>query len=221
MDELMNRQNTIKEIKSTIIIGFVWVVGIIIFGLIHFDLMYLIINVLLFIFTIFVFIHYLKKYKKIKDKIEFYISENYKPIDTMDCLKVDYYKEVIDEKIEKEIDATCYSILNDNELTLELEKKDYILFLKLVNGEVSYAVSAMDENFYTNTTRLYEITKNEILSDEHFAKVDGKDTFVITSTNIDEIYKLIINFTKNKMLEIDELFAVYNESLKLLSKEGA
>ena len=221
MDELMNRQNTIKEIKSTIIIGFVWVVGIIIFGLIHFDLMYLIINVLLFIFTIFVFIHYLKKYKKIKDKIEFYISENYKPIDTMDCLKVDYYKEIIDEKIEKEIDATCYSILNDNELTLELEKKDYILFLKLVNGEVSYAVSAMDENFYTNTTKLYELTKNEILSDEHFAKVDGKDTFVITSTNIDEIYKLIINFTKNKMLEIDELFAVYNESLKLLSKEGA
>lgn len=221
MDELMNRQNTIKEIKSTIIIGFVWVVGIIIFGLIHFDLMYLIINVLLFIFTIFVFIHYLKKYKKIKDKIEFYISENYKPVDTMDCLKVDYYKEVIDEKIEKEIDATCYSILNDNELTLELEKKDYILFLKLVSGEVSYAVSAMDENFYTNTTKLYELTKNEILSDEHFAKVDGKDTFVITSTNIDEIYKLIINFTKNKMLEIDELFAVYNESLKLLSKEGA
>jgi hypothetical protein len=221
MDELMNRQNTIKEIKSTIIIGFVWVVGIIIFGLIHFDLMYLIINVLLFIFTIFVFIHYLKKYKKIKDKIEFYISENYNPIDTMDCLKVDYYKEVIDEKIEKEIDATCYSILNENELTLELEKKDYILFLKLVNGEVSYAVSAMDENFYTNTTKLYELTKNEILSDEHFAKVDGKDTFVITSTNIDEIYKLIINFTKNKMLEIDELFAVYNESLKLLSKEGA
>lgn len=221
MDELMNRQNTIKEIKSTIIIGFVWIVGIIIFGLIHFDLMYLIINVLLFIFTIFVFIHYLKKYKKIKDKIEFYISENYKPIDTMDCLKVDYYKEVIDEKIEKEIDATCYSILNDNELTLELEKKDYILFLKLVDGEVSYAVSAMDENFYTNTTKLYEITKNEILSDEHFAKVDGKDTFVISSTNIDEIYKLIINFTKNKMLEIDELFAVYNESLKLLSKEGA
>ena len=139
----------------------------------------------------------------------------------MDCLKVDYYKEVIDEKIEKEIDATCYSILNDNELTLELEKKDYILFLKLVNGEVSYAVSAMDENFYANTTRLYELTKNEILSDEYFAKVDGKDTFVITSTNIDEIYKLIINFTKNKMLEIDELFAVYNESLKLLSKEGA
>lgn len=221
MDELMNRQNTIKEIKSTIIIGFVWVVGIIIFGLIHFDLMYLIINALLFIFTIFVFIYYLKKYKKIKDKIEFYISENYKPIDTMDCLKVDYYKEVIDEKIEKEIDATCYSILNENELTLELEKKDYILFLKLVNGEVSYAVSAMDENFYANTTRLYEITKNEILSDEYFAKVDGKDTFVITSTNIDEIYKLIINFTKNKMLEIDELFAVYNESLKLLSKEGA
>ena len=220
MDELMNRQNTIKEIKSTIIIGFVWVVGIIIFGLIHFDLMYLIINALLFIFTIFVFIHYLKKYKKIKDKIEFYISENYKPIDTMDCLKVDYYKEVIDEKIEKEIDATCYSILNDNEFTLELEKKDYILFLKLVNGEVSYAVSAMDENFYANTTKLYEITKNEILSDEHFAEVDGKDTFVITSTNIDEIYKLIINFTKNKMLEIDELFAVYNESLKLLSKEG-
>lgn len=221
MDELMNRQNTIKEIKSTIIIGFVWIVGIIIFGLIHFDLMYLIINALLFIFTIFVFIYYLKKYKKIKDKIEFYISENYKPIDTMDCLKVDYYKEVIDEKIEKEIDATCYSILNENELTLELEKKDYILFLKLVNGEVSYAVSAMDENFYANTTRLYELTKNEILSDEHFAKVDGKDTFVITSTNIDEIYKLIINFTKNKMLEIDELFAVYNESLKLLSKEGA
>ena len=56
MDELMNRQNTIKEIKSTIIIGFVWVVGIIIFGLIHFDLMYLIINVLLFIFTIFAFL---------------------------------------------------------------------------------------------------------------------------------------------------------------------
>ena len=221
MDELMNRQNTIKEIKSTIIIGFVWIVGIIIFGLIHFDLMYLIINVLLFIFTSFVFIHYLKKYKKIKDKIEFYISENYKPIDTMDCLKVDYYKEVIDERIEKEIDATCYSILNDNELTLELEKKDYILFLKLVNGEVSYAVSAMDENFYANTTKLYELTKNEILSDEHFAEVDGKDTFVITSTNIDEIYKLIINFTKNKMLEIDELFAAYNESLKLLSKEGA
>ena len=104
---------------------------------------------------------------------------------------------------------------------MELEKKDYILFLKLVNGEVSYAVSAMDENFYTNTTKLYELTKNEILSDEHFAKVDGKDTFVISSTNIDEIYKLIINFTKNKMLEIDELFAVYNESLKLLSKEGA
>lgn len=221
MDELMNRQNTIKEIKSTIIIGFVWVVGIIIFGLIHFDLMYLIINVLLFIFTIFVFIHYLKKYKKIKDKIEFYISENYKPIDTMDCLKVDYYKEVIDEKIEKEIDATCYSILNENELTLELEKKDYILFLKLVNGEVSYAVSAMDENFYANTTKLYELTKNEILSDEYFAKVDGKDTFVISSTNIEEIYKLIIDFTKNKMLEIDELFAVYNESLKFLSKEGA
>ena len=95
------------------------------------------------------------------------------------------------------------------------------LFLKLVNGEVSYAVSAMDENFYANTTKLYELTKNEILSDEHFAEVDGKDTFVITSTNIDEIYKLIINFTKNKMLEIDELFAAYNESLKLLSKEGA
>lgn len=217
MDELMNRQNTIKEIKSTIIIGVVWLIGMIIFGFIIFDLMYLIINALLFVFTIFVLIYYLKKYRKIKDKIEFYISENYKPIDTMDCLKVDYYKQVIDDKIEKEINATCYSILNENELTLELEKNDYILFIKLVAGEVSYAVSAMDEDFYSNTTKLYEMTKNEILSDEYFAKVDGKDTFTITSLNNDEIYKILIKFIKEKLAQVDELFFVYNESKKMLT----
>ena len=57
MDELMNRQNTIKEIKATIIIEILWIAGIIIFGFIHYDLMYLIINALLFVFTIFIFVH--------------------------------------------------------------------------------------------------------------------------------------------------------------------
>ncbi|MBQ9730608.1 MAG: hypothetical protein IJV94_00580 [Bacilli bacterium] len=219
MDELMNRQNTIKEIKSTIIVLMIWIVGMIIFGFINFDLMYLIINGALFVFTLIILFYYLKKYRKIMDKIEFYISDKYEVKDTMDCLIVDYYKQVIDEKIEKEIDATCYSILNDKELTLELEKKDYILFVKLINGEVSYAVSALDEEFYSRTTRLYEITKNEILSDEYFAKVDGKDTFVITSINNEEIYNFIIKFIKEKMAQVDELFSVYNESLKLLDKE--
>ena len=218
MDELMNRQNTIKEIKSTIVISIIWIIGMVIFGFVVFDLMYLIINALLFAFTIFVLVYYLKKYRKIMDKIEFYTSENYKPIDTMDCLKVDYYKQIIDDKIEKEINATCYSILNDNELTLELEKKDYILFIKLKDGEVSYAVSAMDEDFYSNTTKLYELTKNELLSDEYFAKVDGKDTFVIESINNEEIYKLLVEFIKSKMIQVDELFNVYNESLSLLSQ---
>ena len=194
MDELMNRQNTIKEIRSTIIVLTIWLVGIIIFGFIIFDLMYLIINVALLVFTLFVLIHYLKKYRKIMDKIEFYVSDKYEVKDTMDCLMVDYYKQIIDEKIEKEIDATCYSILNDKELTLELEKKDYILFVKLINGEVSYAVSALDEEFYSRTTKLYELTKNEILSDEYFAKVDGKDTFTITSVNNEEIYNSCFDY---------------------------
>ena len=220
MDELMNRQNTIKEIRSTIIVLTIWLVGIIIFGFIIFDLMYLIINVALLVFTMFVLIHYLKKYRKIMDKIEFYISDKYEVKDTMDCLMVDYYKQIIDEKIEKEIDATCYSILNDKELTLELEKKDYILFVKLINGEVSYAVSALDEEFYSRTTKLYELTKNEILSDEYFAKVDGKDTFTITSVNNEEIYNILVKFIKEKMVQVNELFSVYNESLKLLDKEA-
>ncbi len=220
MDELMNRQNTIKEIRSTIIVLTIWLVGIIIFGFIIFDLMYLIINVALLVFTMFVLIHYLKKYRKIMDKIEFYVSDKYEVKDTMDCLMVDYYKQIIDEKIEKEIDATCYSILNDKELTLELEKKDYILFVKLINGEVSYAVSALDEEFYSRTTKLYELTKNEILSDEYFAKVDGKDTFTITSVNNEEIYNILVKFIKEKMVQVDELFSVYNESLKLLDKEA-
>lgn len=220
MDELMNRQNTIKEIRSTIIVLTIWLVGIIIFGFIIFDLMYLIINVALLVFTMFVLIHYLKKYRKIMDKIEFYVSDKYEVKDTMDCLMVDYYKQIIDEKIEKEIDATCYSILNDKELTLELEKKDYILFVKLINGEVSYAVSALDEEFYSRTTKLYELTKNEILSDEYFAKVDGKDTFTITSVNNEEIYNILIKFIKEKMVQVNELFSVYNESLKLLDKEA-
>lgn len=220
MDELMNRQNTIKEIRSTIIVLTIWLVGIIIFGFIIFDLMYLIINVALLVFTMFVLIHYLKKYRKIMDKIEFYVSDKYEVKDTMDCLMVDYYKQIIDEKIEKEIDATCYSILNDKELTLELEKKDYILFVKLINGEVSYAVSALDEEFYSRTTKLYELTKNEILSDEYFAKVDGKDTFTITSVNNEEIYNILVKFIKEKMVQVNELFSVYNESLKLLDKEA-
>ena len=216
MDELMNRQNTIKEIKATIIIEILWVAGMIIFGFVHYDLMYLIINAVLFIFSLFVLVHYLKKYRKIMDKLEFYISDKYQPIDTMDVLKVDYYKQVIDDKIEKEINTTCYSILNEDELTLELEKKDYILFVKLNKGEVSYAVSALDEDFYSRTTKLYELTKNELLSDQYFAKVDGKDTFVITTLNNQEIYESLLKFIKTKMNQIDEMFEVYNDSLKLL-----
>ena len=216
MDELMNRQNTIKEIKATVIIAILWIAGMIIFGFVHYDLMYLIINAALFVFTIFVFVHYIKKYRKIMDKIEFYISDKYQPIDTMDVLKVDYYKQVIDDKIEKEINVTCYSILNEDELTLELEKKDYILFVKLKNGEVSYAVSALDEDFYSRTTKLYELTQNELLSDQYFAKVDGKDTFVITSLNNEEVYELLLNFIKTKMAQVDEMFEVYNNSLSLL-----
>lgn len=216
MDELMNRQNTIKEIKAAIIIAILWVFGIIIFGFIHYDLMYLIINAILFVFSIFVLVHYLKKYRKIMNKIEFYISDKYQPVDTMDVLKVDYYKQVIDDKIEKEINTTCYSILNEDELTLELEKKDYILFVKINKGEVSYAVSALDEDFYSRTTKLYELTKNELLSDQYFAKVDGKDTFVITTLNNQEIYDCLLKFIKSKMHQVDEMFEVYNESLKLL-----
>ena len=216
MDELMNRQNTIKEIKATIIIAILWVAGMIIFGFVHYDLMYLIINAVLFIFSLFVLVHYLKKYRKIMDKIEFYISDKYQPVDTMDVLKVDYYKQVIDDKIEKEINTTCYSILNEDELTLELEKKDYILFVKLNKGEVSYAVSALDEDFYSRTTKLYELTKNELLSDQYFAKVDGKDTFVITTLNNQEIYESLLKFIKAKMNQVDEMFEVYNDSLKLL-----
>ena len=216
MDELMNRQNTIKEIKAAIIIAILWVAGMIIFGFVHYDLMYLIINAVLFIFSLFVLVHYLKKYRKIMDKIEFYISDKYQPVDTMDVLKVDYYKQVIDDKIEKEINTTCYSILNEDELTLELEKKDYILFVKLNKGEVSYAVSALDEDFYSRTTKLYELTKNELLSDQYFAKVDGKDTFVITTLNNQEIYESLLKFIKAKMNQVDEMFEVYNDSLKLL-----
>ena len=203
MDELMNRQNTIKEIKATIIIAILWVFGVIIFGFIHYDLMYLIINAILFVFSIFVLVHYLKKYRKIMNKIEFYISDKYQPVDTMDVLKVDYYKQVIDDKIEKEINTTCYSILNEDELTLELEKKDYILFVKINKGEVSYAVSALDEDFYSRTTKLYELTKNELLSDQYFAKIDGKDTFVITTLNNQEIYDCLIKFIKLKMHQVN------------------
>ena len=66
MDELMNRQNTIKEIKATIIIAILWIAGMLIFGFVHYDLMYLIINAALFILTIFVFVYYIKKYRKTK-----------------------------------------------------------------------------------------------------------------------------------------------------------
>jgi len=218
MDELMNLHNTKKEITATIILLLLWVVGIIIFGFVSFDLMYLIINGAILIFTICILVYYLKKYRKIREKIDFYISDKFEIKTTMDLLVSDYYKQVIDENIEKEIDATCYSILNGLELTLELEKKDYILFIKVVDGEVSYAISALDEEFYSRTTKLYELTKNPILSDEHFAKLDGKDTFKIISTNKEEVYNNLINFIKNKMVDVDELFKIYNESLSLLNK---
>ena len=218
MDELMNLHNTKKEITATIILLLLWVVGIIIFGIVSFDLMYLIINGAILIFTICILVYYLKKYRKIREKINFYISDKFEIKTTMDLLVSDYYKQEIDENIEKEIDATCYSILNGFELTLELEKKDYILFIKVIDGEVSYAISALDEEFYSRTTKLYELTKNPILSDEHFAKLDGKDTFKITSTNKEEVYNNLINFIKNKMVDVDELFKIYNESLSLLNK---
>jgi len=218
MDELMNLHNTKKEITEKIILLLLWVVGIIIFGFVSFDLMYLIINGAILIFTICILVYYLKKYRKIREKIDFYISDKFEIKTTMDLLVSDYYKQVIDENIEKEIDATCYSILNGLELTLELEKKDYILFIKVVDGEVSYAISALDEEFYSRTTKLYELTKNPILSDEHFAKLDGKDTFKIISTNKEEVYNNLINFIKNKMVDVDELFKIYNESLSLLNK---
>jgi hypothetical protein len=78
------------------------------------------------------------------------------------------------------------------------------------------AVSALDEDFYSRTTKLYELTKNELLSDQYFAKVDGKDTFVITTLNNQEIYDCLLKFIKSKMHQVDEMFEVYNESLKLL-----
>ena len=90
------------------------------------------------------------------------------------------------------------------------------MFVKLKNGEVSYAVSALDEDFYSRTTKLYELTQNELLSDQYFAKVDGKDTFVITSLNNEEVYELLLNFIKTKMAQVDEMFEVYNNSLSLL-----
>lgn len=216
MDELMNRQNTIKEIKSTLIVMLIFVLGIVIFSFIHYDLMYLIINSALLVFMIFILVYYLKKYRKIMDKIKFYTSDKYEIKTTMDCLIVDYYKQEIDDRFEKEINATCFSILNESELTLEFEKKDYILFIKIKDGEVSYAVSALDDEFYNRTTKMYELTKNELLSDDYFAKLDGKDTFKIDSLNREEVYSILLNFIKNKIEKIDELFVVYNEALKLL-----
>jgi hypothetical protein len=168
------------------------------------------------VFTVIILFIYIKKYKEIKDRIAFYVSDKYEIKSSMDLLIVDYYKQVIDEKIEKELISTCYSILNGSELTLEVEKKDYILFVKIVDGEVSYAISALDENFYTRTTQLYELTKHPILADEYFAKLDGKDTFKLTSLDEKEIYTTILEFMKNKMKDCDELFEVYNENLKLL-----
>ena len=216
MDELMNLQNTRKEIVSTCIAIGLWILGAVVFGFIHFDLMYLIINCLILVFTVVILIIYIRKYKAIQDKIAFYVSDKYEIKTSMDLLIVDYYKQVIDEKIEKELNSTCDSILNGSELTLEAEKKDYILFVKIVDGEVSYAVSALDEEFYTRTTKLYELTKHPILADEYFAKLDGKDTFKLTSLDEQEVYNTILEFMKNKMKECDELFEVYNENLKLL-----
>ena len=117
--------------------------------------MYLIITSGLFIFSLGMLIYYLKQISKVNTVINKYRNKNFVAENIQEVLIRDYYRFCLDDEIEKNRDITCYSSLVDNVVTLELESKHFLLYIKIENNEVSYAVSALDDSFYQNIKELY------------------------------------------------------------------
>lgn len=216
MDEITKKENLKKEIIATSILIAIWIICMVIFAFIEYDLMYLIITSGLFIFSLGMLIYYLKQISKVNTVINKYRNKNFVAENIQEVLIRDYYRFCLDDEIEKNRDITCYSSLVDNVVTLELESKHFLLYIKIENNEVSYAVSALDDSFYQNIKELYELTKKEEFSKDYFAKVDGDEVFVLT--NKDKVYEELNGFVDRKLEQVNHLFDTYYENLNLLEK---
>lgn len=216
MDEITKKENVKKEIIATVILIAVWIISMVIFAFVAYDFMYLIITSGLFIFSLVMLIYYLRQMRKINLVINKYRDKSFVAENIQEVLIRDYYRFCLDDEIEKNRDISCYSSLVDKVITLELESKHYLLYIKIENNEVNYAVSALDDSFYKNVNALYELTQKEEFSEDYFAKVDGDEVFVLK--NKDTVYEELNDFIDKKLKQVNHLFDTYNENLKLLEE---
>ena len=216
MDEQLKIESSKKEIIAIIIALLVFLGGIIVFAFIVFDLMYLIIHSAMFILCSIFLILNIKKRREMLKMVEYYTSDEFVPSSALDVLKKDYYLNTLDEIIEELKDLTCYSTLADDIVTLEIEKKDYILYIQINKEQLTYAISALDDTFYTNIASLREKTDLEEFKEEYFAKLDAEEEITINSANKEVVYTILKEFINRKVNEANHLFEVYNNNLNLI-----